>query len=123
MNWVLLFLSYICASLMVGGQWMWKIGVSGESQAVANTGVKWWMDLLRSPWIWSGLFFYILATLFWIYLLKEYRLGIVYPLIIALALLNSTVVAKFFLAEPFTVYNSLGLFLLLGAVVLLTGGS
>ena len=123
MNWTLLIYAYICASLMVGGQWMWKIELTRESTLSHGSSLNWWFGLAKSPWIIAGLFFYVTATLFWIYLLREYRLGIAYPLIIGFALLNSTLVARFFLSEPFTVMQLFGMVLLMGSVVLITSGT
>ena len=121
MNWVLVICAYTCAALIVGGQWVWKIGLSSEGQGASFLDPIYWLKLLRSPWILSGILFYLVAAVFFMYLLREYRLGLVYPLVISIVLLNSAIVAKFFLAEPLTIQNVFGLILIVGAVFLLTG--
>jgi multidrug transporter EmrE-like cation transporter len=121
MNWNLAALAYICATLIVGGQWLWKTGLSVDASEGSFLSPAYLLRVFTSPWILSGVFLYVVATLFFMYLLREYRLGIVYPVVISMVLINSVIVSKVFLAETFTVQNALGLVLLLGAVFLLSG--
>lgn len=74
MNAVLLVL--LNSILLVTGQMLWKIGLKDiEINSVANA-----ISAIFNKYVFSGLVIYMIATLYWFYILKRFDLTKVYPL-------------------------------------------
>lgn len=62
--------------LLVGGQTMWKIGLShrkiSDIQSIIVT--------MFTPWVIGGIVLYVIATVVWIYLLSKFPISLLYPL-------------------------------------------
>lgn len=110
---------YVCAALLVTGQWLWKIALRGVTLGNERQ-LGFWMKLIASPWMILGIFTYGVATVLWVVILKKFPLGVAYPVIAGFALLNSALVSRLFLGEPFTFFQSLGIVMLIGAVALIS---
>ncbi|SFU93826.1 EamA family transporter [Alicyclobacillus macrosporangiidus] len=99
-------------ALLVTGQAMWKIGIA--SLSLHGIG-----DLLRalfSPWILGGVLLYGVATLVWIYLLKQLPLSLLYPMQ-SLAYVAAVLVALVFFHETVPVTRWIGLGIILIGVL------
>lgn len=73
MAYIILFLNIL---LLVSGQLLWKAGLNKLDTTKGDS----WLSLLWSPYIWSGLVLYGIATLLWFYVLKKLPLSLAYPL-------------------------------------------
>ncbi|MGI9952109.1 EamA family transporter [Moorellaceae bacterium AZ2] len=60
--------------LLVGGQILWKLGISQRADLKAV------VMALFTPYILGGLILYAIATVLWLYILSREQLSIVYPL-------------------------------------------
>ena len=62
--------------MLVAGQFLWKIGLKEvEINSISNA-----IAAIFNKYIFSGLFIYMIATLYWFYILKRFDLTKVYPL-------------------------------------------
>lgn len=81
--------------LLVSGQLLWKIGMS----KFPKLGPEMLFKVIFSPYIFSGIILYGIATLLWLYILSKAEFSIVYPLqSLAYAL---GVIAAFFIFKEF----------------------
>lgn len=63
--------------LLVFGQVLWKMELGRLKGPLTLEAIP---CLLTSPFIWGGLFIYVLATVLWFYILSRGKLSVVYPL-------------------------------------------
>lgn len=63
--------------LLVFGQVLWKMELGRLQGSLTLEAIP---RLLTSPFIWGGLFIYVLATVLWFYILSRGKLSVVYPL-------------------------------------------
>src|SRR5579875_3957493 len=73
MNYVLILINI---ALLVTGQTLWKIGI----EPIRISGLKSIILAMFSPWIMAGIALYVIATVIWIYLLKQLPLSLLYPM-------------------------------------------
>ncbi|MPN52745.1 4-amino-4-deoxy-L-arabinose-phosphoundecaprenol flippase subunit ArnE [bioreactor metagenome] len=71
------FLLAVNIILLVLGQTLWKIGLSGTTLELSFNGA---LRLLLNPYILGGLLIYGAATAIWLYILSKAQLSVVYPL-------------------------------------------
>lgn len=97
--------------LLVTGQILWKKEL-GTINGFNLANIK---ILLASPYIWGGLFLYVIATFIWFYILSKGKLSVVYPLQ-SLAYVFGVIAAWLIFQEaiPMTRWIGVG-FLVLGA--------
>ncbi len=100
MNYILILINIV---LLVSGQTLWKIGI----EPVHLTGVKSVLIAMFSPWIIAGIVLYVIATVIWIYLLKQIPLSTLYP-IQSLAYIAAVFVAIFVFHEHVSVTRWIG---------------
>lgn len=74
MTYILLLVNII---LLVAGQTLWKMGLSGMDLTFTVHGI---IKMLINPYILVGLFIYSAATIIWFYILSRAELSLVYPL-------------------------------------------
>jgi multidrug transporter EmrE-like cation transporter len=120
-----IFINLLCASLVVGANSILKM-------ALVNKGFSWrgsfvglgrdLLHLLSFPLIWVGILLFIAANVLWLMILATQKLGIAYPLQIALVFLFSTVSAILLFGEKPTAISFTGLVLVVSGVVLISKG-
>ncbi|MCL6516335.1 EamA family transporter [Alicyclobacillus sp.] len=99
-------------ALLVTGQALWKIGIG----SLSLHGIGDLFRALLSPWILGGIVLYGIATLVWIYLLKQLPLSMLYPMQ-SLAYVAAVLVALFFFHESVPPTRWVGLCIILIGVV------
>jgi multidrug transporter EmrE-like cation transporter len=120
-----IFINLLCASLVVGANSILKI-------ALVNKGFSWrgsfvglgrdLLHLLSFPLIWVGTLLFIAANVLWLMILATQKLGVAYPLQIALVFLFSTMSSIIFFGEKPTAISVAGLVLVMSGVVLISKG-
>ena len=120
-----IFINLLCASLVVGANSILKM-------ALVNKGFSWrgsfvglgrdLLHLLSFPLIWVGILLFIAANVLWLMILATQKLGIAYPLQIALVFLFSTMSSILFFGEKPTAISTAGLVLVMSGVVLISKG-
>lgn len=63
--------------LLVAGQTLWKIGLSGMDLEFTVHGI---IKMFINPYILGGLVIYSIATVIWFYILSRSELSLIYPL-------------------------------------------
>ncbi len=66
------------------------------------------IDILKSPWIWTGCFFYIVGTLWWFYLMSKEDISYLYPLV-SIGYVLGAIVGVFFFKEDVTLVRWVGM--------------
>lgn len=96
--------------LLVVGQTLWKLGLSGMNLKFTVHGV---IKMIINPYVFGGLIIYALATVVWFYILSKAELSLVYPLQ-SLCYVAAIVVALLFFKEniPPTRWFGVGLIVL-----------
>ena len=120
-----IFINLLCASLVVGAN-------STLKMALVNKGFSWrgsfvglgrdLMHLLSFPLIWVGILLFIAANVLWLMILATQKLGIAYPLQIALVFLFSTMLSILLFGEKPSAISFAGLLLVVTGVVLISKG-
>lgn len=103
------FIVVLCSGLGAVGQLFFKLGSSSLALSVEGLLLNWRLA--------TGLFCYGLATLGFVYSLKELQLSVAYP-IIALSYLWVGILAATFLKEQVFWYNVAGYFVIVCGVLL-----
>ena len=80
------------------------------------------LHLLSFPLIWVGILLFITANVLWLMILATQKLGVAYPLQIALVFLFSTMSSILFFGEKPTALSAAGLVLVMSGVVLISKG-
>ncbi|WP_088007131.1 EamA family transporter [Indiicoccus explosivorum] len=76
---ILHLLLVLCNTLiLVAGQFLWKIGMERQTDAFASVFSV--VKLFFSPFIFTGLAMYGLATVLWLFILTKIPLSVAYPL-------------------------------------------
>lgn len=98
--------------LLVAGQTLWKIGLTGISMKCSMYNI---LRMFLNPYIFGGLIIYGLATIIWLYILSKAELSLVYPLQ-SLCYVVAAIAAILIFKEniPLTRWSGLG-FIVLGA--------
>jgi multidrug transporter EmrE-like cation transporter len=120
-----IFINLLCAGLVVGATSLLKL-------ALVNKGFSWkgslttlgrdLLQLFSLPLIWAGILLFILANILWLMILATQKLGIAYPLQIALVFLLSTMTSILLFGEKPSVISVAGLVLVVSGVILITRG-
>ena len=120
-----IFINLLCASLVVGANSILKM-------ALVNKGFSWrgsfvglgrdLLHLLSFPLIWVGTLLFIAANVLWLMILATQKLGIAYPLQIALVFLFSTMSSILLFGEKPTAISVAGLVLIVSGVLLISKG-
>jgi drug/metabolite transporter (DMT)-like permease len=103
--------------LLVVGQIFWKMGVSRIGIIKFNN----MMELLVSPYVWSGIVIYGLATIFWMAILSRASLSTVYPMQ-SLAYVFGIMAGVLLFEEKVTAVGWAGVFLIILGVFLTSSG-
>jgi len=108
-----------CSVLIVCGQVLWKIAIDNNGGLINSKysiGQNIW-NLVISPYMFTGIFIYMFATVFWMYLLGEYEYSFVYPML-SITYILSFIFAFFLFNETITLSKIVGiLFIILGVVI------
>jgi len=67
-------------SCLLGGQLVWKKGLSMMPGLFTNPPVQVVTTLISSVYIWIGIGLYSFATVLWFYLLSRYEFSFIYPM-------------------------------------------
>jgi drug/metabolite transporter (DMT)-like permease len=108
-----------CSFLIVSGQVLWKIAIDNNDGLINSkySVVQNVWNLLTSPYMLSGLFIYMFATVFWMYLLGKYDYSFIYPLF-SITYVLSFIFAYFLFNETITLYKVIGvMFIILGVII------
>ncbi|MCY9664832.1 EamA family transporter [Paenibacillus alginolyticus] len=108
MNYLLILLNVL---LLVTGQTLWKIGV----ERFNFNNYKQLYLVLSSPFIITGCFLYVIATVIWILLLSRLPLSFLYPLQ-SLAYVVGLIIAIFVFHEHVTLTKWIGVGVILVGV-------
>ena len=116
MNFTHLLLVLANTLILVSGQFLWKIGM--ERQADAFSSVFSVVKLFFTPFIFSGLAMYGMATVLWLFILTKVPLSIAYPLQSS-AYVIAVVGAFFIFGESITPWKIAGVcFIMLGVSII-----
>lgn len=96
--------------LLVLGQTLWKIGLSGMELKLTFQGI---IKMFLNPYVFGGLAVYGVATVIWMYILSKAEISLVYPLQ-SLCYVITAVVAVLIFKEsvPATRWFGIGLIIL-----------
>lgn len=112
MNVVHLLLVLLNTLILVSGQFLWKYGM--EKQADAFSSIFSIIRLFFTPYIFTGLMMYGLATVLWLFILTKVPLSAAYPLQ-SLAYIIAVFGAFFIFGEAITFWKIAGvLFIMIG---------
>lgn len=111
MNYLLIALNIV---LLVAGQTLWKTGVAKLS---LNNWVS-AVTALFSPWIFTGIVLYALATVVWIYLLSKMPISLLYPMQ-SLAYVATVIIAIFVFHEHVSAWRWAGVVVIMFGVALI----
>ncbi len=110
------FQAFICALMISSGQVLWKIAIN-RNGGLINKNVSLLtnvMNLSLSPYMISGLLIYLVATVYWMYLLGEYEYSFIYPMI-SIVYVIGMIHASLILHESINPYKWIGVgFIVLG---------
>lgn len=101
-------LLFVNIVLLVLGQTLWKIGLTGVEVKLSFISI---LKLIFSPYIFSGLAIYGVATIIWFYILSKAELSLVYPLQ-SLSYVLAAMVGLFFFKEHIPTTRWVGLMLI-----------
>ncbi len=107
---------FLTASLLVVGQALWKIAsIKLMNKQYTTVFAKFIYLLTNIPFL-SGVIFYIIATVMWIYLLGRFEYSKIYPVFVGTCVILSIVVGYLFFNEIFNIrYKLVGAsFIILG---------
>lgn len=120
-----IYINLCCACLVVGANSVLKM-------ALVNGGFGWrgslvglgkdLLQLLSFPLMWLGVSLFVAANVLWLMILATQRLGIAYPLQIALVFLFSTTSSILLFCEKPSAATITGLVLVVSGVVLISKG-
>jgi len=113
----------LCAILMVGSNCFLKLALEDKEIAWKGSFIgfgKELLHLLSFPMIWYGMLLFVGANILWLVILATQKLGIAYPLQIALVFLFSTLTSIIVFGEEFNFVSVAGLLLVFCGIVLIT---
>jgi multidrug transporter EmrE-like cation transporter len=120
-----IFINLLCAGLVVGANSILKMALVNKGFSWRGSFVGLGRDLLQVlsfPLIWVGILLFIAANVLWLMILATQKLGVAYPLQIALVFLFSTMSSILFFGEKPTAISAAGLVLVMSGVVLISKG-
>jgi drug/metabolite transporter (DMT)-like permease len=105
--------------LLVGGQFLWKLGL--QHNELGFRSLRTVVQLIVSPYILGGLAIYAIATVLWLFILSRVDLGLAYP-IQSMAYIFAVFGAYWLFNEPLSVPKIIGCLLILSGVVFIGRG-
>ncbi|MBS7344956.1 MAG: EamA family transporter [Caryophanon sp.] len=115
MPYVLLFCNIL---LLVGGQWCWKLALQGKSLSSVQDVVS----LFIHPLFLSGVGMYGIGTVLYVLVLSKLPLSVAYPLQ-SLAYILGMFLAWIVFKEHITLYQWIGIVLIVSGAVFIAKGS
>ncbi|CAM3131056.1 EamA family transporter [Filibacter tadaridae] len=116
MNPTYLLLILLNTAILVAGQFLWKFGMTKKEHDFGSV-----FDILKvlfSPYIFTGLIMYGVATVIWLFILTKVQLSVAYPLQ-SFAYVITLFGAYFIFGEPLTFWKVVGvLFIMLGVSII-----
>ncbi|PRR70677.1 EamA family transporter [Neomoorella humiferrea] len=100
--------------LLVSGQVFWKLGLD----RLGGLSVQNWTGVFISPFIWSGIVLYVLATVVWFIVLSRANLSVAYPMQ-SIAYVFGMLAGLFIFQESITPLAWLGMVLVMTGVTLI----
>jgi multidrug transporter EmrE-like cation transporter len=106
--------------LNVAAQLSLKMGTDkiGHFEVTWNNLGSAGLQILFSPWLWLGLFIYVLSVVVWLFVLSRVEVSLAYPLLSVGYLLNA-IAAYYFFNEHVTILRIFGIFFILVGVFLM----
>ena len=112
---LLVLLTVFNSVLMVTGQTLWKLGVSGKE--IHSLGQV--LRLFLSPFVLGGLMVYAFASVLWIYILNKGELSYVYP-IQSTAFIFALIIGTTLFKEHLTPTKIIGVLVICLGVIIIT---
>ena len=81
------------------------------------------LHLLTEPLFILGFLLYFAAALIWFRIIATEPLGIAYPMLVSLSFILVTAGTAFFLQEPISLRLLAGILLIIGGIILISGGA
>jgi drug/metabolite transporter (DMT)-like permease len=107
-----LLLILLNTAILVAGQFLWKFGMTKKEHDFSS--VLHIVKILFSPYIFTGLVMYGVATVIWLFILSKVQLSVAYPLQ-SFAYIITLFGAYYIFGEPLTFWKVIGvLFIMLG---------
>ncbi len=111
-----LLLGFICAVMIASGQLLWKM--SFNQLAIENfLSIQTIKKVFSNPLFLSGFFIYGMATVFWMYLLNNYKLSHIYP-VISLTYVVSLIASALLLKESIPFIRWIGVIVICAGIIL-----
>ncbi|MGV8163171.1 MAG: EamA family transporter [Candidatus Nanoarchaeia archaeon] len=102
----------ICTFLTATAQYLWKTNSSFHNI----------QEFIFNPWIITGFIIYFLASILYIYALKNNQISIVFPMI-SISFIWATIISILLLNEKADFFNYLGIALIIIGVIVLGRGA
>lgn len=96
------------------------VGLNTIAQALLKLGSG---DNPVNPYLLGGILAYGLSTIFYIVVLGKFNLSVVYPVIIGLTVLSTTITGAYFLGEKVATIHWLGIGLMLSGISAIAAGT
>lgn len=112
---MLILLTIFNSVLMVTGQTLWKLGVTGKE----INGLGQLLRLFLSPYVIAGLMVYAFASVLWIYILNKGELSYVYP-IQSTAFIFALIIGVTIFKEQLTPSKIIGVLVICLGVIIIT---
>ena len=113
-KWRILFFTLINVVLLVTGQVVWKMGMNKISKMS-------FIALFSSPFIWVGAALYAVATVLWLYILKNADLSFAYPLQ-SMAYVLGIILGHVIFGETISLWTLTGIGLIILGVAAIVAG-
>lgn len=120
-----IFINLLCAFLVVGANSILKTALVNKGFGWRGSFVALGRDLLQLfsfPLIWIGILLFVAANVLWLMILATQKLGIAYPLQIALVFLFSSMSSILLFGEKPTAVSVAGLVFVVSGVLLISKG-
>lgn len=108
-----IFLALTVVILIVTGQVLWKLGVTGKIHSFDS-----FLAALTSPLVIIGAIVYILAAIIWIFMLSKYQYHFIYPLL-SLSFILALIASRFIFHEEFSWLSWLGVGIICLGIILI----
>ncbi|ASS90107.1 hypothetical protein CX649_04720 [Bacillaceae bacterium ZC4] len=98
--------------ILVTGQFLWKYGMENQTLSFSLLSI---LKVIFSPFVFSGLAMYGIATILWLYILSKVPLSVAYPFQ-SIAYILAVFGAHFVFNETITFQKVLGCLLIMAGV-------
>lgn len=112
--------AFTCSLLIVTGQVLWKVAIDKNGGLINSkyTIIENILNVGASYYMLSGILIYLIATVYWMYLLGRYEYSYIYPLF-SMTYIISIIFAAVFFNESITLFKVIGvLFIITGVVII-----